>query len=442
MHRPGPACPVHRLGEGADSQGPPGRLLRRHGDARRGRPAGRRRVEADLFDGLGRPGVVQLGRPVCRADDERHPGVVRLDHRRVEFGGRGAAGDTDDRRAARRHREPQRVEGRAPLVEPHVRREPCGQRECKGRRARARADHGVGDTEPDPFVDQGRAEGGLYAHPACHSRWNGGAAARPWCCCTASRRRRGCGDASATCWPGRTRCWRSTCPVMRAPTRCAPTSRERPAWWLTPSSAAIGDDRCDLLGYSLGARVALHVALATELAVGHLVLIGGTAGMEDEQARARRRQADESMADGLEASGDVDAFVDRWLSAPMFRRLVATDDAQRDERQRNSAPGLASSLRLCGTGTQEPLWDRLPGLAQPLLAFAGADDSRFGAHALRMASLAPRAVASLLPGAGHAVHLAQPDQAFRLVHHWLTEVDPRFRDPSARHRVIDAWDVV
>ena len=51
-------------------------------------------------------------------------------------------------------------------------------------------------------------------------------------------------------------------------------------------SAAIGDDRCDLLGYSLGARVALHVALGTDLAMGHLVLIGGTAGMEDERARA------------------------------------------------------------------------------------------------------------------------------------------------------------
>ncbi len=189
-------------------------------------------------------------------------------------------------------------------------------------------------------------------------------------------------------------------------------------------STAIGDDRCGLLGYSLGARVALHAALGTDLAVGHLVLIGGTAGIEDERARASRRQTDESMADELEASGDVDAFVDRWLSAPMFRRLVATDDAHRDERRRNSAPGLASSLRLCGTGTQEPLWDRLPVLAQPLLALAGADDARFGSYASRMASLAPRAVASVLPGGGHAVHLAQPDQAFRLVHHWLTEVDP------------------
>ncbi len=129
------------------------------------------------------------------------------------------------------------------------------------------------------------------------------------------------------------------------------------------------------------------------------------------------------MADDLEASGDVAAFVDRWLAGPMFRRLAATDGAGRAERRRNSAAGLASSLRLCGTGTQEPLWERLRTLATPLLALAGADDSRFAAHAVRMASLAPAGAASLLPGGGHAAHLAQPDQAFRLVHHWLTAVD-------------------
>jgi 2-succinyl-6-hydroxy-2,4-cyclohexadiene-1-carboxylate synthase len=188
--------------------------------------------------------------------------------------------------------------------------------------------------------------------------------------------------------------------------------------------AAIGDEQCDLLGYSLGARVALHVATGTELALGHLVLVGGTAGLEDEAARASRRQADDAMADALEASGDVAAFVDRWLSGPMFRRLVDTDAAGAEERRRNSAAGLASSLRLCGTGMQQPLWERLGTVASPLLALAGTDDSRFAAHALRIASLAPAAAATLLPGGGHAVHLAQPDQAFRVVHHWLTTVDP------------------
>lgn len=60
----------------------------------------------------------------------------------------------------------------------------------------------------------------------------------------------------------------------------------------------------------------------------------------------------------------------------------------------------------------------------PLLALAGADDNRFAAHALRVARSAPSGVASLVPGGGHAVHLAQPDQTRRIVAHWLQAVDP------------------
>jgi 2-succinyl-6-hydroxy-2,4-cyclohexadiene-1-carboxylate synthase len=90
----------------------------------------------------------------------------------------------------------------------------------------------------------------------------------------------------------------------------------------------------------------------------------------------------------------------------------------------NTAPGLASSLRLCGTGTQEPLWGRLGQLGCPVLALAGTDDSRFSAYALRVARLAPRGVASLVPGGGHAAHLAQPEHTWRLVEHWLSAVDP------------------
>jgi 2-succinyl-6-hydroxy-2,4-cyclohexadiene-1-carboxylate synthase len=180
---------------------------------------------------------------------------------------------------------------------------------------------------------------------------------------------------------------------------------------------AIGTESCDLLGYSLGARVALHVALGTDLAIRRLVLIGATGGIEDPAVRTTRRQADEASAAALEASGDVEAFIARWVSGPMFARLA--DAAQTDERRRNSATGLAGSLRLAGTGTQEPLWDRIPALAPPLLSLAGSDDTRFAAHALRLTRAAPFGVASLIPGGGHAVHLAQPAPVGRLVGHWL-----------------------
>jgi 2-succinyl-6-hydroxy-2,4-cyclohexadiene-1-carboxylate synthase len=188
---------------------------------------------------------------------------------------------------------------------------------------------------------------------------------------------------------------------------------------------AIGDAHCDLLGYSLGARVALHILTKPDpgLEVSRAVLIGATGGIEDPDDRARRRRSDEALADELEHSGDVGDFLDAWLRGPLFERLG--DEAERAERLRNSAAGLASSLRLCGTGTQEPQWDDLATLPAPVLALAGTDDIRFAAHAMRIASLAPSGVASLIPAGGHAVHLAQPDHAGRVVEHWLGAAGPK-----------------
>jgi 2-succinyl-6-hydroxy-2,4-cyclohexadiene-1-carboxylate synthase len=185
---------------------------------------------------------------------------------------------------------------------------------------------------------------------------------------------------------------------------------------------AIGDVPCGLVGYSLGARVALHVLTQSDLHVSGAALIGATGGIEDREARAARRRSDEALADGLEASGDVEGFIESWLRGPLFDRLG--DEADRDERLRNSAAGLAASLRLCGTGTQEPLWDAIPTIRCPILALAGTDDTRFAAHALRLARLAASGVVSLVPGGGHAVHLAQPDHTGRIVTHWLNGVDP------------------
>lgn len=187
---------------------------------------------------------------------------------------------------------------------------------------------------------------------------------------------------------------------------------------LTESAAllagAAGEEPVDLLGYSLGARVALHTALAHPGAVRRLVLIGGTAGIEDAAARAARRERDERLAE--EAERDVEGFLERWVAAPMFARLA---DPGLAERRRNTGEGLASSLRLAGVGTQAPLWERLGGLSCPLLTIAGAEDVRFASLASRMAGLAPRAVTSLVPGAGHAAHLAQPRLAALIVRRFL-----------------------
>jgi len=174
----------------------------------------------------------------------------------------------------------------------------------------------------------------------------------------------------------------------------------------------------DLLGYSLGARVALHAALAHPERIRRLVLIGATAGLEDDQARRLRRARDDAMADQLEASGDLEGFVRRWLAASMFAGLRNTGV---EERLRNTAAGLASSLRLAGTGTQRPLWERLGEIGMPVLVVVGADDARFVAAGARMAASLGDGVFSLVPGAGHAAHLAQPSLTARLVEAFLSD---------------------
>jgi 2-succinyl-6-hydroxy-2,4-cyclohexadiene-1-carboxylate synthase len=178
-----------------------------------------------------------------------------------------------------------------------------------------------------------------------------------------------------------------------------------------------GSGPIELVGYSLGARFALHAALEAPEQVARLVLISGTAGIEDPEERERRRRRDAQLADELEERGDVDAFIRQWLAAPMFATLRG-GAAGEDERRRNSAAGLASSLRLAGAGAQEPLWHRLGELTMPVLVLAGATDPRYQALGLRLAA-GTGGTFAVVPGAGHAVHLEQPALSARIVGQWL-----------------------
>ena len=169
------------------------------------------------------------------------------------------------------------------------------------------------------------------------------------------------------------------------------------------------------VGYSMGARIALHLALLRPDAVTRLVLLGGTGGIDDDEERAARRAADEVLADRLEDIG-TDAFLDEWLAQPLFAGLPPEARGARS----SDATGLAWSLRLAGTGTQQPLWDRLGELAMPVLVVAGERDEKFRAVGERLvAGIGANAELVLVPGAGHAAHLEQPDGFLAVLRPWL-----------------------
>ncbi|MCK4177252.1 alpha/beta fold hydrolase [Aciditerrimonas ferrireducens] len=178
-----------------------------------------------------------------------------------------------------------------------------------------------------------------------------------------------------------------------------------------------GPGPVDVLGYSLGGRVALHVALGHPGLVRRLVLVGATPGLEDPEARERRRAADEALAARF-AQEPLAEVLAAWLAQPLFRTLPP-DRAGLAARQVNRGEDLARALRRLGTGTQEPLWLRL-GSLPPTLWVAGQLDFRFAAVAVRAARRSgPGSACHLVAGAGHACHLERPEALLPVVRAFL-----------------------
>jgi 2-succinyl-6-hydroxy-2,4-cyclohexadiene-1-carboxylate synthase len=184
----------------------------------------------------------------------------------------------------------------------------------------------------------------------------------------------------------------------------------------------------DVLGYSLGARIALRLAIAHPEAVSRLVLESPSAGMADPVARAARRAADESLAQRLEADG-ITAFVEEWERNPVFASHAALPPERarhlRAMRMANDPAGLAASLRGAGQGTMEPLHDRLGEVAIPTLVITGALDAIGRPRAEEVAAGIPAARLAVVGDAGHTPHEEQPDAFARLVAEFLQE------DPAA-----------
>jgi 2-succinyl-6-hydroxy-2,4-cyclohexadiene-1-carboxylate synthase len=191
---------------------------------------------------------------------------------------------------------------------------------------------------------------------------------------------------------------------------------------LVATLEAVGHDRAHWLGYSMGARLALSVAVRHPQRVESLMLLAARAGIEDAGDRAARRAADEALAARIESIG-VEAFVDEWLAQPLFATLVGRGPAlvagQRRARLGNDARGLAMSLRKLGPAAQPPLFADLSRLDVPVLLLAGELDARFVAIARELAGRLPRAEVAIVPDAGHAAHVEHPGRFQRIVSDFL-----------------------
>ncbi len=176
-----------------------------------------------------------------------------------------------------------------------------------------------------------------------------------------------------------------------------------------------------VLGYSMGGRLALHFAVQHGWRLSRLVLESASPGLDSPSERQLRRAQDRALADAIMRKG-LDWFVPYWSQRPLFRDqpqwLV---DEENRIRLSHTPFGLAQSLRGCGTGEQDSLWDMLPSLTMPVLLVTGQRDRKFAAIAERMARHIAHATWLSVDKAGHTVHGEQPAIFKGIVERFLKE---------------------
>ena len=184
---------------------------------------------------------------------------------------------------------------------------------------------------------------------------------------------------------------------------------------------ALAGDRCDLVGYSMGSRVALTAACRHPERVRSLTLIGASAGLATADERRARASADDELAELVEQ--DLSAFVERWMANPLFATQSRLGDdylsGARAQRLGNDPVALATSLRRASTGRMAPLHDLLDRCTMPVGLIVGGDDAKFVGIAETLARRLPDAVIHTVEAAGHAPHLEDPAAVAQAVRHTI-----------------------
>ncbi|MCC5926160.1 MAG: alpha/beta fold hydrolase [Bacteroidetes bacterium] len=177
----------------------------------------------------------------------------------------------------------------------------------------------------------------------------------------------------------------------------------------------------DLLGYSMGGRLAMRLAVEYPNLFRSLIIESSHTGITSPAERENRMQRDHTLAGKIKA--DMHSFFTSWNRLPLFN---SPDDAPADlaarfiqEQASNNPEGLANSLIGFGSGTLSPVSDELLGLQIPLAVITGELDSVY----TTMWESHPNIEHIVVQGAGHRVHLDRPDAYIQHINNFLNHLD-------------------
>lgn len=173
-----------------------------------------------------------------------------------------------------------------------------------------------------------------------------------------------------------------------------------------------------LVGYSMGARLALAVGICAPELLSELELIGVNPGIEREQERIARREWEQTWIKVLREEG-VATFESKWSSLPLFQSQTSVGEEERARqktlRLSHAAEGLAHSLSVVGLGAMPNLWPRLAELRVPTRCIIGAEDEKFREIGSKMAHKSRLIECCVVANVGHNPLLEAPEELAQLL---------------------------
>ncbi|XP_061353236.1 protein PHYLLO, chloroplastic isoform X2 [Gastrolobium bilobum] len=198
----------------------------------------------------------------------------------------------------------------------------------------------------------------------------------------------------------------------------------------------IAPAKVTIVGYSMGARIALYMALRFSSKTKGAVLISGSPGLKDKLSRKTRAAKDDARAHSVVAHG-LQLFLSSWYagelwkslrSHPHFNRIIAS------RLQHNDMRSLGQMLSGLSIGRQPSLWEDLPNCRVPLLIIHGEKDMKFKKIAQEMMNAICSGLGSQhekgndmhelveVPNCGHAAHLENPLPIIAALRQFMTRL--------------------
>ncbi len=179
---------------------------------------------------------------------------------------------------------------------------------------------------------------------------------------------------------------------------------------------------CVLIGYSMGARIALGVALSNPLRVRGLCLIAGHPGLGDADRESRYHHDQEVAARVVRQPWA--AFLDDWYRQEVFASVDEVTRVQWVQQRASLDRGYHAELLRCySVGRQPDFWPQLRELRASTVVVVGEDDKKYVEIAQRMRQRATQLQIQVVPSAGHAVHRERPREFAAILQTFLTSLD-------------------